>query len=409
MIFPIPNVLHCSLSTALKRLNEYEVQAIEVETDEYPPDTVISYYPSSGKLFVKVAKAPKDSFSLDKNIAYVHRLGYVTGRESVNKEVLERGSANMTDLGIVVSTPSKFLYLYGDTFSGRDVNDGYWNSNFIAYNEKPLNLKDGLRFSGVVCDEHGMIKPIAQGLHHRNKEENFKDYTKEVTKIPTGGIYLNGYVYIFMMHVRYWGKPGEWFVTSNVCYKAKEDELNNFHRVEGLEFKESFSPRFGQIYPFIDGEYVYFLAIPGGRLGYISLLRVKKNGFKNLDEYELLVDKDTFMNLKEGLKLPPYYLVKEQAGEPSIMFNKYLNKWVISTLTRDGLKFYLSPSLSEEFKESMLVLNGKEVPSCYGGFVHSEFTKWNGQKMYLQISQWSPIYNTSLYEVVFNRKDEKYE
>ncbi len=403
MNFPIPNVLNNTLDDAKKRLYEYDLDIAYVPTNTYLPNRVMAYYPQGKKLHLDVAIKPKDGFSLDENIAYVHRLGFVTGRKSINKEVLNAAKANMTDLGIVVSTPNKYLYLYGDTFSGHDVNDGYWNSNFIAYSKKNINFDKGIKFQGVVTNEFGDIAPIKQGKHDRNKEENLNiSLDKEVTKIPTGGIYLNGYVYIFLMHVRYWGKPGEWFVTSSCCYKAKENELNRFEKVEGLEIEENFSSRFGQMYPFFKDDYVYLLTIPGGRFGYPSLLRVRKDDFENLDKYELLVDKNKFVNLKEGIELKPYYLIqKECTGEPSIMFNKYLNKWIISTLTKEGIKFYLSENLTEEFKESMLILTHREVPSCYGGFVHDDFVKYDGQKMYFQISQWSPIYNTSLFEVVF--------
>ncbi len=403
MNFPIPNVLNNTIDEAKSRLYEYDLDTSYVPSRVYLPNRVMAYYPKGKKLHLDVAIKPKDSFSLDENIEYVHRIGFVTGRKSKNSEVLNASKANMTDLGIVVSTPNKYLYLYGDTFSGFDVNDGYWNSNFIAYSKKNINFDEGIKFQGVVTNEFGDIAPIKQGKHDRNKEENLDiSLRKEVTKIPTGGIYLNGYVYIFLMHVRYWGKPGEWFVTSTCCYKAKEDALNHFEKVEGLEIEEKFSPRFGQIYPFFKDDYVYLLTIPGGRFGHPSLLRVKKDDFENLDKYELLVDKNKFIKLKEGIKLKPYYLIqKECTGEVSIMFNKYLNKWIISTLTKEGIKFYLSENLTEEFKQSMLVLTHREITSCYGGFIHDDFVKFGGQKMYFQVSQWSPIYNTSLFEIVF--------
>lgn len=403
MNFPIPNVINDTLDEAKRRLYEYDLDIAYKPSSVYLPNHIISYFPKGKKLHLDVAIEPKDSFSLDDNIAYVHRIAYVTGRKSINKNVLNEAQANMTDLGIVVATPHKYLYLYGDTFSGFDVNDGYWNSNFIAYSNKHINFDEGIKFDGVITDEFGNASPIKQGLHHRNEIKNLDiNLGREVTKIPTGGIYLNGYVYIFLMHVRYWGKPGEWFVTSSCLYKAKEDDLSHFQKVDSVQFKQSFSDRFGQIYPFLKDGYVYLLSIPGGRFGHISLLRVKCDDFENLDKYELLVDKDKFVNLKDGIAMAPYYLVQENGcGEPSIMFNKYLKKWIISTLTNEGIKFYLNDNLNEQFHQSMLILTHEQVKSCYGGFIHDDFVKYSGQKMYFQVSQWSPIYNTSLFEVVF--------
>lgn len=407
MIFPIPNVLYMKSSEAIERLkNEYEIKVLYVETNKYLPDVVISYKPINNVLVLEISKAPKESFSLDEGITYVSKINYVTGPKSENYKLLSSCGVGATDLGICVKTENKYLFLYGDTFSGNDVNDGYWNSNFIGEVSLNNNFNNGIVFEDIVKDTYGMIKPICQGKHDRDKVENLDVILKkEVTKIPTGGIELNGNVYVFLMSVRHWGKPGEWFVTENMCYKASSNDLTNFKKVDSLVFKESFSNRFGQIYPFLDkndANHVYFLAIPGGRFGYISLLRVKKDNFEDINKYELLVGKNKFMNLIEGVKEEPYYLVKdEMCGEPSIMYNAYLNEYLISTLTDKGIKLYRSKDLTNTFKDNFLIMNADKVQSCYGGFIHDDLSLFNGKKIYMQVSEWSPVYNTSLYEIVF--------
>ena len=45
---------------------------------------------------------------------------------------MEERKIGATDLGIAVDNKENILYLYGDSFSGNDVNIGIWNSNFIA-------------------------------------------------------------------------------------------------------------------------------------------------------------------------------------------------------------------------------------------------------------------------------------
>lgn len=407
MLIPVPNVLYNDLETAKERLYEYNVTISYKETNKYLPNKVMSYnLKNENDLNLVVSKAPKDSFSLDKHIDYVRFNSFVTGEDSINKELLKKANANKTDLGILVSVDDNYLYLYGDTFSGYDMNIGYWNSNFMAVGSKDDNFDSNIKFKEVITDIYGEVSPICQGKHNRNQEDNLDiSLGKEVTKIPTGGVQINDDVYIFLMSVRYWGEAGEWYVTTNTAYKANKNNLTKFKKVDTLVFTSEFSTRFGQIYPFrneFDKEYIYFLAIPGGRNGYMSLLRVKENEFENFEKYELLVGKNKFLNIKEGIKKEPFYIINSKTvGEPSVMYNHYLNKWLISTLTSDGITFFYSDDLCNLFKDEMLVMNHEHVFTCYGGFIHDGFSKFNDQKIYMQVSQWTPIYNTSLYEIVF--------
>lgn len=405
MIYPIPNVLHNNLEEAIKRLYEYKLDINYLETNEYLPNEVISYEPNEKEDTLKlvVSKPPFNNFSLDEKIEYVYLNNFVTGRNSINKDLLVSSKAGVTDLGIVVKVNDEYLYLYGDTFSGIDVNDGYWFSNFIAISDNKLNLDKEIRFNKVIKDEYGDIKPIKQGKHHRNNEKNLDIFlNKEVSIIPTGGIQIKDKVYIFMMSVRYWGKDGEWFVSRNDLYEANVNDLSNFKKVENYSFEEKMSNRFMQIFPYRLNDYIYFITIPGGRNGHLSLLRVKEEDFLDLNKYELLVNENEFLLLKKGLKLKPYYLIDDYiVGEPSIMFNKYLNKFVISTLCQDGIRFFYSDEISKKFKETSLILSHEQVKTCYGCFLHDDFIKYNGKKIYTQVSQWSPIYNTSLVEIVF--------
>ena len=56
---------------------------------------------------------------------------------------------------------------------------------------------------------------------------------------------------------------------------------------------------------------------------------------------------------------------------------------------------------TEEFKERIEVLNFKDFPTLYGGFLNNSLVEDNGKTIYFQVSQWSPIYNTSLFKVIF--------
>lgn len=407
MIKPTPNVLYNSLEEAKKRLYEYNVEVSYKETNRALPGTVFAYHRIEEKNIVHldVAKAPKESFSVDEKVEYVYGLGFVTGRKSINKDILVPALAGATDLGIPVNLGNRMIYLYGDTFSGVDVDDGYWNSDFIAVS-KDFNYLNGLKFCDVIKDQQGFIKPIKQGLHHRNLEENLDiKLGKEVSRIPTGGILIGDDVYIFTMSVRYWGKAGMWYVSHNDCFKANKDRLDKFSKVDSLSFYEEESDRFGQIFPFeneFDKERIYFIAIPGGRRGNASLLRVLKSKFEDRASYELCVGKNKWAKLKEGLKKKPYFILSNDVSEPSIMYNHYLKKWTLACIHMDGLFLYTSSDLTSKFDEERIkILTHKEYVSFYGGFMHPLMSEFDDKKIFIQVSQWSPIYNTSLVEVVF--------
>lgn len=405
MIKPIPNVLYNEEKVALKRLYEFKVITKYVHSNKTLPGHVFEYYRLGKKdtVVIKVAKAPKGSFSYDKDIDHVYINKFVTGPKSINKKILKKAKANATDLGIPVDLNDRIIYLYGDTFSGNDCNIGIWNSNFIAVSRN-LDFVNGIKFDSVITDENGVIKPICQGLHHRDKKENLDiSLGREVTKIPTGGILIGEYVYVYMMHVRHWGEAGEWYVTHNQLYKAHKDKLDDFKPVNTVKFDFDHHFRLGQIYPFFnefDEKYVYMISIPGGRNGNLTLLRTLKEHIEDMTKYEVCVGKGKYLPLEEGLK-EEYYILSPKVSEPSIMYNHYLNKWIITTIGEDGHYMYLNDDLDGIFTERKKILTHKELVSFYGGFVHPRLSAYNDKKLYLQYSQWSPIYNTSIVEIVF--------
>lgn len=409
MIKPIPNVLYNKEKEAVSRLYEFKIEKLYVETNKTLPGRVFEYYRKGEEdtVILKIAKKPVNSFSYHKDIEYVWVNKFVTGPNSINSDLLNKAMANATDLGIPVDLNDSIIYLYGDTFSGNDCNIGMWNSNFIAQGSD-IAFNDGIKFDRIICDKNGIVKPICQGLHHRDKVEN-KDLSlkREVTKIPTGGILVGEYVYIYMMHVRHWGDPGVWYVTDNQLYKAHKYKLDEFKKVETGVFNCTKYERVGQLYPFKndkDPNYIYLLGIPGGRFGNLSLLRVKEENIENKDLYEICVNEGKWENINTGIN-KPYYILSPNVSEPCIMFNNYLNKWIISSIGEDGHYFYLSDKLDVPFKEKMKILTHEELVSFYGGFIHPRLSDYDGQKLYVQYSQWSPIYNTSVIEVVFKDKD----
>ena len=305
-----------------------------------------------------------------------------------------------TDLGIPVNLGDQMMYLFGDTFSGDNMT-GFWNSNFMALSTDET-LYDGLTFSGLVTRSTGIVKPFAQGLHNSGNEDPLA--TTEVTKIPTGGIVIGNYVYIFYMSVRYWGFAGQWLVSYNQVVKAAKNDLTNFVEVDGLRWTESESPNFGQIYPVNDpnSDYIYLISIPGGRFGGMMLSRVLESEFENKNDYEYYVAEDTWIQGQLGLsalKDSPHYLLAPTVSEPSIVFNSYLNQWVTTFLRGSNIVMLTADDITGPWSDPIIITNSTHHPGLYGGFLHQAMMTENGRKMYMIISEWGP-YQSLMLEIL---------
>ena len=314
----LPDIIGQDINDSLLMIaGNFEVNEILEPTSQFLPGIVIGYrdynvgdnIDSSEIINVIVASEPENSYSLnEQNIEYVTTIGYITGPNSLNFDLLKNAGVYGTDLGIPVDIGDQIMFLFGDTFSG-DHMTGFWNSNFIALSSDEV-FYDGLNFSDLVTRESGIVKPFAQGLHNSGNPD--PSATTEVTKIPTGGILLGNYVYIFYMSVRYWGFAGQWLVSYNQVVKAPINDLTNFVEVEGLRWSENDAPNFGQIFPIDDpnSNYIYLVGIPGGRSGGVMLSRVLESNFENINDYEYYVNDHTWMSGQAGLDSllnSPYY------------------------------------------------------------------------------------------------------
>lgn len=407
MKIPVRNVIGLDFEFAKKILESYSLEFKEVDDSSFLHNQVTFYDVDEErrKVVLYINNRKENSFSHDEKIDYVNNLGFVTGRNSINKGLFESRNIGSTDLGICVDDHETTLFLYGDSFSGIDCNKGIWNSNFLA-SAKQKSYSQNIKFDDIVAYPNGLAKPIIQGIHDENLQSNMNsDHFSEVTKIPTGGIRIGDYIYVFYMSVKYWGKPGEWFINYNQGLKAEYYGLSNFKKIDSLCFDNSLNDQFGQIYPFdnpFDKKHIYFLACPGGRFGNTCLLRVKVKDFEDAGKYCILTKNKEFSNIQKTDKNDYFYLIeKNESGEQSIMFNPYLKKWMISNLNKQGICLYLSDDLFDEFDEIVEVVNCNDFPMLYGGFIHPKMADNDGKRIYMQISQWSPIYNTSLLEIVF--------
>ena len=378
-----------------------------IPTNETYPNNVIGYkdhkvgdvVEKNSKVTLLIASQPTNAYSYDSRVMYVSEICSLTGPNSVNKDLLLEAGIYGTDLGFPVDLGDKMIYLFGDTFSG-DKMGGLWYSNFVA-TSTDKTLYDDLIFDSVTTNSNGRAKAFAEGAHQKG---NADDPSVEVTKIPTGGIKIGEYVYIFYMSIRYWGEAGFWTVTYNQVVRSKD--LNTFEEVQGLRWGENEAPNFGQIYPYKDpnSNYIYIYGIEGGRNGGLVVGRTTEANFLNKDEYEYQVSKGVWKKGNEGLaslKENPYYLINPTVSEMTVQYNAYLGKYTIIFYRNSKIIMLTSDTPDGNFTDPITLTTAKEYNGIYGGLTCDALLMDGGKSFYMVVSCWQ-VYNTFFVKVVLN-------
>ena len=316
-----------------------------------------------------------------------------------------------TDLGVpFYNSKNDTMYLlFGDTFGPRGSGITKWRSSVMSYSTD-YDLKDGLTFDGWFSDQNGLYATaVSEGKHYPREE------LKERTKIPQGGIEVNGTVYIYYESIRTWGKPGTWYVNYQGVLKST-DNCKTFERVPDLTWftsttdehfeyakysatwdywgndtdavidraEEREAPYFAQCYP-VDGKdgYVYIFGRKAGRQNGVKVARVKYEDIEKFSEHEYYAGNDKEGNpiwIKgyEGLKAinndTVGFILASNENEPtsnmSVMYNEYLGKWMF---------VYFRPAVEDEngnkIYDNSLGFRLSDVPYGNYGEYHQIFDK----------------------------------
>lgn len=417
--YQLPNIENMSKEEVIEVIGDnLKLNFVDVPTYKYIEGKVMGYADKeagdnvsmNSKIDINVSQRSANAVDHgeDSIIAYTSQLYKNTGAGSNNEQLCADHGVGSTDLGIPFTLPDgRIMMMFGDTFSGENK-AGFWNSNFMAITSD-FDLSDGLTFDELVVRPNNMIKPFAQGNH---QDDNEHDKTVEVTKIPTGGISVNGEVYIYYMSVRWWGPSSSWNVTYNQCVKASRDaqgnlDYTNFVEVPGLRWNDDELFYAGQIYPIEEKnhpDHIYFMMTAGGRHHGTAMMRVRKDSIENKEEYEYLVGANTWVKGSEGvnkLHNEPYFVIDGPTLEPNCVYNPYLKKYV--SINRNGL-MRLSSTIDGKYDETYILQTPFDAPEIdagngYGFFLHEKFMDYGGQRMYLQVSRWI-TYNTFIHEIV---------
>lgn len=298
--------------------------------------------------------SPRDALWIYSDmVEYSKYVELMTGENSPNRTT--QWDMGGTDLGFPIynSINNKMYYAFGDSFSDPGQTSR-WRSNTLAISED-YDFSDGITINDYYKGATGIAKAVIDGHHTLT-------YGYEVTKIPTGGIEVNGNIYLFYMSIRQWDG---WIVNYNGVVKSSDNGLSwerlydltwavtdgiteigdnvgidpnrylngeyalssqtvaadtlllanqtinlsdrNYTEVDYISLEGRAAPNFGQIFP-VDGKdgYIYILGIPGGRGRGTKLGRVLKADIEKFEEYEYFIGKNDnnepqFIKGREGL------------------------------------------------------------------------------------------------------------
>jgi hypothetical protein len=366
-------------------------------------------------------------------ISDIRNVGCLTGKNAV-VDTKRHWKIGGTDLGFpIYHEKSGTMHLmFGDTFLNNVDMTGMWRSNVMAVS-RDFNLHDGLSIEDVHKGTSGEAIAVIEGHHAATKGE--------ITKIPTGGIELAGTIYLFYMSVKEWGTHGRWTVNYNGVVRSADNgstwerahdltwlcqdvgapreralELANqsVSLSEGggsIRHDGRFAPSFAQIFPF-DGKdgYIYIYGVPEGRGGGAKLGRVKKQEFTKFDAYEYFQgmegDQPIFVKGRDGLaclqRNPDLNIIAAPCAELSVSYNPYLGKWMACHFMNNAISYRVADKPWGQWSAPETIITNREYPSLYGGLIHERYMAENGKKFYMILSQWMPIYNTSVIEVTLS-------
>ncbi|BBJ27498.1 DUF4185 domain-containing protein [Athalassotoga saccharophila] len=219
----------------------------------------------------------------------------------------------------------------------------------------------------------------------------------EITVIPTGGIYNNNNLYVYYMSVSQWGAPGYWDCNYSGLAVSK-DEGNHFEKLPNVTWNGT--SNFVQIYPvfanedpdYISSNEIYLFSIPSGRWGNVYLMKVKSDQIEDKSKYQY------FSGLQNDYPIWSYNesdsksVADGPAGELSIMFDKYLKKWIMTYLdpqtTNIVIRFANDPW--GPWSKSKTLVSSYDYPGLYGAFMNPLYTLENGKIIYFTMSMWGP-------------------
>jgi len=343
-----------------------------------------------------------------REIRNVRMIMQLTGEYSLNR-TRSRYDVSVADLGSMCLHNGKLYFFFGDTFGGENINLNL-RSNVVAYTTD-FDYTNGIIFDGYLTDAEGKAVPVTQGNFGPNESANV-DKGYEYTKIPTGALSLNGSLYMSYMSVAWWADHDYWICNYGGIMKSEDDGATWIK----LEAQWPGNSKFCQMYPSLNNNgYIYVVGITGGRKSFMRMMRVPKEKYEIFDEYEYLIGYDIGGNAlwkrgSEGL-YAEFPLINSRAWEPCMMYNDYLEEWIVSYKDENGIQLYSSKRVEGPYELMASIPYKHDIAGYYAVYMHPLLSCNNGSKLALLMSSMYPlpgiptnIWQTSLMEITLVKK-----
>ena len=330
-------------------------------------------------------------------VTVVVRVAQLTGKDSLN--ATDKYQVNGTDLGSMFEYQGKIYMVFGDTFGpkrGNQTGPGgeNWRSNVMAVTSDP-DPTDGLLFDAMIVDEKGRAQELiaAKKIDH-----------DEITVIPTHGFVANGNMYLYFMSVKKWGPPGQW--TCNYGGLAKStDHGQTWIKLDNMKWPGD--SNFIQVAPYkIDAE-IYFWGIPAGRFGGVKLMKVREKDVENIEQYQYFQGLNGNAVIWTTDMTRAAKIVEEPVGELSVVWNTYLQRWIMTYLNEHARAIEIREGLSPwgSWGKPFMVCPADTYPALYGAYMHPRYVDKGGQVIYFAMSQFGP-YNVFWMKASLEKKPE---
>ncbi|MBQ2118580.1 MAG: DUF4185 domain-containing protein [Clostridia bacterium] len=359
------------------------------------------------------------AYALDR-VQSVRLLSLLTGEYSDNRTLSNYDIARIGG-GYMIDCGGTTLLAFGDTKPEDDLGTP-WRANALAFTTD-CDYTDGITFDGFYMGDTYQAEPFAgefllSGHDVVNKTEE--------SKIPTGGVKIGDTLYFCYMSVASWreneARDGRWPCNYGGLAKSTDfgrswETPSDLRWPAGTDVSDPVEeiPDWGlaQLYPVMDGEYVYFFGVPGGRGGYCRLMRVRRTQIENFSAYEYMTGRDGngrgIFERGETAMATNFAAVDKCVGGVGVMYNEYLGEWLMfycakqAGSLKNSIVLRAAKTLDGVWSEPVLVMSQATFGSVYEPRVCSAYTREGGRYM-MVITSRSDIYQSLVWEVEISKK-----
>ena len=351
----------------------------------------------------------ENNYNLEKVVS-ARLVTLLTGEYSINKSITNYGMGGSGG-GYMIDCGDFILFSFGDIELEGELG-GPWRSNALAFSTD-FDYTDGIVFDGFYLNDSGEHDGIASEILHSEHNKGV-----EMSKIPTGAFKIGNTLYMGFMSVRIWddddseGKGAKWQCNYGSFAKSTDMGLS-WETPSDLRWPEE-SGRI-QPFPVVDGDMVYVFTVPAGRNGAVQLMRVHKDDFENFAAYEYMVGRDENGNAiyERGYDamMSDYYIVEKYAGGVEVMWNDYLEEWIMvyatpetGNIKKASVVMRVAKTLDGEWSNPVVVMSQTTYGPVYEPRILERYNSEGGKKIMIICSRWN-VYNSLIFEVELQKKE----